>query len=373
MKKRFFRQFGLILSLFIALNLFGPAFNIFGPALNLFWPAFTLFGPALSLFGQENTGTAFPENALDIEGIWENGGRFIEFSRDIEKDSLNMRVVLKPYYRFVYEKMGNFSSSIEAVEDSKTQFYLRISYPYVKKAVVFPVCIEKNYFFTSFYKKIPYEIKKESSDNLLEPKDENSANFLAGKRNLLDGFWIEQGSPDGILLYPNEAPASIDAYFFSGDDYIRFRYWLDDLEYNDKKVIVQMNDGISCEFPRLLKRGSLVYSCVTNTGSILRNYEKGKYTTFSNASAENTQGLSLSFMPSGAGPGTHASPDTYPKAQFSVLENLPLYIMDDGNVFAMGSPFLIRSDIKDLDAEIEKQNAKRRAPPEPSIPPAEDL
>jgi len=82
--------------------------------------------------------------------------------------------------------------------------------------------------------------------------------------------------------------------------------------------------------------------------------------------------LFLSFKPLGAGPGTHAAPDTYPKAQFSVLENLPLYIMDDGNVFAMGSPFLIRSDIKDLDAEIEKHNANRRSPPEPSIP-SEDL
>ena len=359
MKKRFFRPFSFIFTLFIAFNFFGPAFDFFGLALNL--------------FGQENTEAALSEKALGIEGIWENGGRFIEFSRDREKDSLDMRVILKPYYRFVYEKMGNFSSSIEALENSNSQFYLRVNYPYVKKAVVFPVCIENNFFFTSFYKKIPYEVKKERADNLLETKDENSESSFEGKKNLLNGFWIEQGSPDGILLYPNEAPASIDAYFFTGDDYIRFRYWLDDLEYNDKKVIVKGNDEISYEFPRLLKRGNLVYSCVTNTGSILRNYETGKYTISSDSNAENTQGLFLSFKPLGAGPGTHASPDTYPKAQFSVLENLPLYILDDGKVFAMGSPFLIRSDVKDLDAEIEKQNSKRRPPPEPSIPPAEDL
>ena len=108
MKKRFFRPFSLIFTFFIAFNFFGPAFSFFGPALNL--------------FGQENTETALSEKTLGIEGIWENGGRFIEFSRDIEKDSLDMRVVLKPYYRFVYEKMGNFSSSIEALENSKSQF-----------------------------------------------------------------------------------------------------------------------------------------------------------------------------------------------------------------------------------------------------------
>ena len=197
MKKRFFRPFSLIFSLFIAFNFFGPAFDFFGPAFNL--------------FGQENIETALSEKTLGIEGIWENGGRFIEFSRDSKKNSLDMRVILKPYYRFVYEKMGNFSSSIEALENSKSQFYLRVNYPYAKKAVVFPVCIENGFFFTSFYKKIPYEVKEESSDNLLETKDENSSSSFDDKKNLLDGFWIEQGSPDGILLYPKEAPSSIDA------------------------------------------------------------------------------------------------------------------------------------------------------------------
>ncbi|UTC75870.1 hypothetical protein E4O03_03905 [Treponema sp. OMZ 792] len=343
MKKRFFHQFSLVLSLFIAFN----------------------------LFGQENVDSPLSQKGLSIQGLWENGGRFIEFSKKDEA-SLDMRIVLKPYYRFVYEKMGNFSTSMETVEDSKSRFYLRIRYPYVKKAVVMPVCIQDDFFFTSFYKKIPYEVKKESADNLFETKDENYEKSLEDKKSPLDGFWVEQGSPDGILLYPNEAPESIDAYFFTGDDYIRFRYWLDDLEYNDKKVVVKGNDGTGLEFPRLLKRGSLVYSCVTNTGSVLRNYETGKYIISSDTNAENTKGLFLSFKSLGAGPGTHAAPDTYPKAQFSVLENLPLYILDEGRVFAMGSPFLIRSQVKDLDAEIEKHNSKRRPPPEPSIP-NEDL
>ncbi|UTC61681.1 hypothetical protein E4O05_09000 [Treponema sp. OMZ 787] len=343
MKKRFFHQFSLVLSFFIAFN----------------------------LFGQENSDIPLSQRESNIEGLWENGCRFIEFSKK-DDSLLDMRIVLKPYYRFVYEKTGTFSASLETQEDSKSLFYLKIRYPYVKNTIVFPVCVENDFFFTSFYKKIPYEVQKEDLDDFSESKDENSQNSFGNKKIALDGFWIEQGSPDGILLYPNDPPESVDAYFFMGDDYIRFRYWLDDLEYNDKKVIVKGNDGTGYIFPRLLKRGSLVYSCVTNTGSILRNYETGKFIISSDTDAEKTKGLFLTFKPLGAGPGSHAVADTYPKSQFSVLENLPLYITDDGKLFSIGEPFLMRSQVKDLDAEIRTHNSKRRPPPEPSIP-IEDL
>ncbi len=280
----------------------------------------------------------------EILGIWENGGRFIEFTKD-QNEKFNMRIVLKPYYRFVYDDVSKYTTGYGKLENSDSQFYLKVNYTLARKAIVLPVCVERDLFFTSFYKKFSYTVNQKEPDYSLQ-------------KNPLEGFWIEQGNRNGVLLYAVEVPKSIDAYFFSGESYIKFRYWLDDLAYNEKKAVIRAGDGNTYEFPKLLKRGELVYSCITSNGKALRNFETG---TFFIKAGKNEQGktnFSLTLNPQGSGPGTHSVADTYPHPDFPVMENLPLYLLDNNSVFAFGAPYLLRSKVSDLDAEIKKHNKK---------------
>ncbi len=298
---------------------------------------------AVNTFCQEQDKS---EKLNRLLGVWENGGRFIEFSDD-NIENLKMRIVLKPYYRFVYDDASKINVEYKRVENSKSQFYLRYKYALTRNSLVIPVCVENNSLFTSFYKKVKY------TENNKEPN-------YSERSNSLEGFWIEQGTRKGILLYPNELPESIDAYFFHGNSYTKFRYWLDDLEYNTKKAVMKDNDGNTYEFPKLLKRGAAVYSCITSNGTKLRNFETGIYSIKTIKNSENEERLALTFDKQGAGPGKTASADTYPHQQFIVMENLPLFILDEGQVFAIGEAYLSRSKITNLDEEIKKHNSKRR-------------
>ncbi len=301
----------------------------------------------VNIFAQEeNQNSEFRQDTNRLLVIWENGGRFIEFT-ELDESHVNMRIVLKPYYRFVYDDASKIKVDYTRIKNSESQFYLKFKYAFSRDSIALPVCVENNSFFTSFYKRVKY------TENNSEPN-------YASRTNPMEGFWIEQGTRDGILLYPQEMPKSIDAYFFTKNSYIKFRYWLDDLVYSKKKAIVKGSSGKSYEFPKLLKRGKYVYSCVTSNGSVLRNFETGVYSINGDKNAADGKGLSLTLKKQGAGPGSDAVADVYPHQRFIEMKNLPLYILDRGQVFSIGDAYLLRSSITNLDAEIKAHNSKRR-------------
>lgn len=300
----------------------------------------------------------------NLSGIWENHNRFIEITKSTENGQfgIKLRFVLKPYYQYVHEKNSIFFAEIEQKENSNSCFYFYINYPFFKKKMILPVCSEEGFLFTSFYEKTVYE-----TDNLPLPEDLKPAGLTGSQEDYalnrhtspLYGFWVEQGFHRGILLYPQEAPKSIDAYFFTDSEYIRFRYWVDDLAYDNKKVYFNDKDGNSYKVPKLLQRNGFVYSCVTNNGSVLRNFEKGSY-TITEKKKDGKNALFLTLKPSAAGPGTNAAADTYPIPYFSLTDDIPLYILDNKQIFSIGNPCLIKSDVKDLDEEIKIHNSKKR-------------
>ena len=105
-----------------------------------------------------------------------------------------------------------------------------------------------------------------------------------------------------------------------------------------------------------------VYSCITDNGSKLKNYEKG---TVSIADANGVRQLTLT--PQGGGPGTHAVGDVYPHQKYPQVQALPLYYNESDGAFAFGEPFLTRSPISDLQEEITRHNSIKRPPPEPLL------
>lgn len=314
----------------------------------------------------QNTAENTAQNILS--GVWENGSRFVEFySEDSSKQEQNMRTVLKPYYRFVYGtpidkvySIINIESSFDNTENAFTANLL-IKYPNEKKKFLQPIFVTQKNLFTSFYKKT--EIQKEKIDD--GSTAVSSASEALEENSLLHGFWIEQGYPNGILLHPAEQIKSFSAYFFYGGRYVKFRYWFDDLAYSDKKAFLDTEEG-KFLFPKMIMHEDRVYSCITNIGSVLRNYETGTFKIEKKSEGE-AQGIFLTLLKDGAGPGKNAISDTYTDYRLKFKESIEIHISQSGREFALGKPFLIRSAVTNLDKEIAEHNSKRRKPREPDI------
>lgn len=303
----------------------------------------------------------FPQS--EVLGIWENGGRFIEFEQ--KGDALNMRIVLKPYYRFVYDEQGNFVAGISDISNFEGLNILQIQYPKMKNSVYMPICIMDDFLFTSFFQRNDFS----SSEPKLPPEAtpygitaEQAKDAMFIHESPLYGFWTEQGTKEGIMLHANEAPEYFDAYFFTDDEYFRFRYWKDDLANIEKTAHFTDSKGVTFYVPRVLSRGNLNYSCITANASVLRNYEVGNYNL---EVVKDTYYITLTSIK--AGPGSNAAKATY--EQYPKVINLPLYITKDGKIFSYGEPFLFRSLVSDLDAEILKHNSKKKPPLEPQLIP----
>lgn len=298
-------------------------------------------------------------------GVWQNGGRFIEFTANTGDSNLNMRIVLKPYYTYVYESLGNFTTQVSKVENFDGLNILQIQYPRMKRSVYLPICIIDNFLFTSFFQRQDFtssepELPAEAVPYGITKKQAKDALFY--HESPLYGFWTEQGSRDGIMLHANDAPEYFDAYFFTDDEYFRFRYWKDDLAKTERNANFSDSKGITFSVPRILSRGTLQYACVTANATTLRNYESGSYTLHYAHDS-----YTITLTPLKAGPGSHASKDTYENAKYPEVINLPLSITADGKIFSYGDPFVIKTDITDLDAEIAQHNALKKEPPEPQL------
>ena len=99
--------------------------------------------------------------------------------------------------------------------------------------------------------------------------------------------------------------------------------------------------------PKFIPIAGTLYTCVTSTGKVLRNYESG---TFASASG------ALTFNPSAV---------VFSGTAAAVREPLKFALSADGTALALGEPYLVRSKVADLSAEIKTHNALRRPPRKP--------
>ena len=323
----------------------------------------------LSLFAVFSTPLPCP--AQSLVGIWENNERFIEYTGKSDGTTENaLRIVLKTYYRFVYEDMGIYPIRVTQ-EDTGNIYSLNIRYQGFKTPVTTDAWVYNNGLFTSFYKKLPYTLGAETASD--RPQNERTSvsdsahtvvqPTILSSAALLDGFWVEQGFRDGILIYQQEAPAFFDAFFFNGTQYIKFRYWKGDFEYKEKRARFVCDSGLHVSVPKFIRHYGALYSCITDNGSKLKNYEKG----IVSISDDSTGMRQLTLTPQGGGPGTHAIGDVYPNQKYPKVQSLPLYYSEADAAFAFGEPFLTRSSISDLQAEVTQHNSLKRPPPEPLL------
>lgn len=297
-----------------------------------------------------------------IPGIWQNSGRFVEFSADGR-----MRIVLKPYYGFVYQDTGWRSCTVSAVAADAVGsglFNLTIRYAGEKKDCLVPVALIRDSLYFRFYRKLALPVAAASGDAVTvdsvpstgsvssstHPVTLNAAsgaNPSAEAGGPLDGFWQAAGNADALRLYRSDPIDEFYCFYFKGNTYYRIRYWAADVRFKDIAAEFTAASGEKLTVPKFIPMDGVLYTCITSTGKILRNYENGTFALKDGA---------LLFKPENV---------VFSGTAAAVAKPLRYAFSEDGSVLALGSPYLVRSKVADLDAEIASHNALRRPPRKP--------
>ncbi len=264
--------------------------------------------------------------AAGLSGIWENPTRFVALSPEG-----SARIILKTYYGFVFDNA--FSASWTAsTGDFPSIYNLEIRYPGERESGKIPVAIIDDFFYLRFYRRF------------LNESSAPAEAALAG----LSGLWLPGGTGTDILIYRREVPESFHAFYFTESEYFRIRYWKTDARPRELNARFQDSSSLEHGVPKFMTVSGTLYTCVTGGSTILRNYERGRYSY--------TDGK-LKLEPSDA--ETSSPP---------FLEDiLDLTFSEDGMVFAVGRPAYQRSAVTDLDAAIAAHNSLRRPPRKPLI------
>ncbi len=290
----------------------------YGP-ITRFFPALVI---AVLLFAPNATGAAEiagePDGAIGpLVGIWENQGRFVEFTSDGR-----MRIVLKPYYGFVYQDTGYVPCAIEYPALSLERALVTPRYSGERTLSALPVLVLGDSLYLSF-------LARETS---VPPEQTNPT----------DGLWLAAGAGVPILLYKPEPTNEIFAWAFRDSSYWKIRYWKTDARFRDKKAVYPVRGGEDLLVPKFLTVGGDLYTCVTGTGTKLRNIETG---TFSGKDGR------LTFSP---------DRPVYAGTEARYRDAVPFALSPDRQTLSLGEPWLKRSPVADLDAAIAEHNAKRR-------------
>jgi len=340
---------------------------------------------SFSMRGQTVTAPASSTaSASSVIGLWENSSRFVQFTPDGK-----MRIVLKPYYGFVYEDTGTIPYVIDSIAnplgESSAVSQIAVRYAGEKTAQFVPSAIIGNGLYFRFYRKLDAAAilaLSGSTDNMtpttMTPPGAAAADSAttagtvatAGTATTagtvatantpanaatsapvtvpaLAGFWMAEGNADELRLYRSDDVKEFFCYYFAGDTYYLIRYWQTDARFKDVQAQFSSKSGESYTIPKFIKINETLYTCITSTGSVLRNYEYGTF-----ALADGT----ISFKPSNI---------AYSGTAARVRVPVSVVLSGDGIILAFGKPYLSRSKITDLDAEIKAHNGLRRPPRKP--------
>lgn len=254
----------------------------------------------------------------DITGLWQNRSRFAEFASDG-----TLRVVFKDYYGFV------FTPVLAARWTGSASESILISYPGMRTADRIPVLVIDDELWLRFYRR--HE----------EPSEPDAT--------ALSGFWLPGGDRSDILIHSSDSPDDFFALYFTATSYARIRYWKTDARERDVAARFTTADNTDATVPKFIRVAGDLYTSVTGGGTILRNFEKGRYTFQDGV-------LSLA-----AEPGLQSFP------QHSAAP-VGLTFAPDGSAFGLGDPAYRRLPVSEnLDSLIAEHNARRRPPRPPLV------
>jgi len=303
--------------------------------------------------------SAQPAPAPVLPGIWENASRFVEFSADGK-----MRIVLKPYYGFVYEDKGWIPCRVNETALAGV-FSLALRYAGEKKDAPVPAAILGDSLFFRFFRKIDTDAAAQVTAAAMQaptaaqesapaaqvtaatPQAATATALQAPAVVQLSGFYQAAGNAPALRLYRSESETEFFCYYFSGNEYYRIRYWAADVRPRDVQARFTSKSGVLVGIPKFIPIDDVLYTCITSTGTVLRNYESGTYAV---------KDGSITFK---------ADKVVFEGTAAALMKPSRVTVSPDGSVLAFGEPYLVRSKITALDAEIKAHNALRRPPRKP--------
>ena len=267
------------------------------------------------LFAQNNSTDLTP-----LAGIWENPSRIISVNKDN-----SLQFVLKTFYGFYFDKAAVLTASLDSGENGET--ILRVKYPSEKKPQAHPIGVINNKLFLDFYCRSYIETDEEDSEYYEDEPAKETHN------SPLYGYWRSCGNVNGIEIAVPLTKKELTCYYFTDSEVYLLRYWQADVPY--ERELVNVNDGdFSFKVDKLLKVGDVVYTCVVGRGTFVRNFEKTTYTI---------NGSTVTF-------------GSKPEKEY------PLFISQDGSLVSFSEPYIIRSEISDLDSAIAEHNSHTHNP-----------
>ncbi len=291
-----------------------------------------------------------------LYGIWENSSRFIEIP-----ESGGLRIVLKTFYRFVYDDSPLYPASVEPL--SASSWNLSVREPLEREYAPIPLAVAGDGLYTRFY----YRYSdaglmggRATDDRGATQGDIQSITArsidISPSFRALEGLWLGAGNTDAIRRYRAGSSDEVFAWLFYEDRFIRVRYWKTDARFRDIDARIPGEYGRPLAIPKFIEINGNLFTCISGTGQVLRTWEKGR----------------VEIQEAGVSAGEFTlrlvrDTPVYPESAALYLEKQRVRLSADGKVLALGEPWAVRSAVSSLDAEIAAHNAKRRPGRKPLV------
>lgn len=117
-----------------------------------------------------------------------------------------------------------------------------------------------------------FAVKKEDSDSV--PASELLDGITVQAENLLDGYWQDAGSANGILVCPPVTNTELLSYYIRNNAVYHIRYWETDMEYNPEAQALFTDGEATYSVPKHLRSAEKTYTCTLGKRTRIRNIEK---------------------------------------------------------------------------------------------------
>ncbi|MBP5465727.1 MAG: hypothetical protein J6Y13_11220 [Treponema sp.] len=203
-----------------------------------------------------------------------------------------------------------------------------------------PVAVIGNKLYLNF------ALKAEDSDSV--PASELLDGVTIQAENLLDGYWQDAGSANGVLVCPPVTNTELLSYYVANNAVYHIRYWETDMEYNPEAQALFTDGEVTYSVPKHLRSADKTYTCTLGRRTRIRNIEKS-------ASIEGEYELNSVLVEK------HVKDEHGRESSYTVRTS---------TIIAFGQPYLTLTDgSRDLQTIIASNNARRHPAPASPFPP----
>ena len=203
-----------------------------------------------------------------------------------------------------------------------------------------PVAVIGNRLYLNF------AIKGEDSDSV--PTSGLLDGVTIQAENLLEGYWRDNGSANGIMVCPPVTNTELLSYYITNNSVYHIRYWETDMEYDPEAEALFTDGDVTYSVPKHLRAAQKTYTCTLGRRTRIRNIDKS--TSIQGDYELNSVLVEKHFADADGGESR--------------------YTVRTSTILAFGKPYLTLTDgSRDLQGIIAANNVRRHPAPVSPFPP----